>query len=154
MFNIVLVHPRIPQNVGAIGRLCVNAGFHLHIIKPTLVDLSEKMVKRAGLDYWKKVNLQIWENENEFLIANSSYQDHFFFATTKTDRLYTEAKFQPWDFLFFGSETYGLPEIFMSRTDKLITIPMKKEGRSLNLAMSVAIVGYEAIRQNMSSFGE
>ena len=86
MFNIVLVHPQIPQNTGAIGRMCVNANLKLHIVKPTVFDLSEKAVRRAGLDYWKILDPQIWESLDEFLETNLSHKERFFFATTKTNR--------------------------------------------------------------------
>lgn len=153
MLNIVLVNPQIPQNTGAIGRMCVNADLNLHIIKPTIFDLSEKAVRRAGLDYWKILNPIIWENLDDFLNENSKFKDRFFFATTKTDNIYFNAKFQTDDFLFFGGESTGLPQELMSlnETNK-ITIPMGENGRSLNLAMSVGIVAYEAIRQNISHF--
>ena len=142
MFNIVLVHPQIPQNTGAIGRMCVNANLKLHIVKPTVFDLSEKAVRRAGLDYWKNLNPKIWDR-----------LDRFFFATTKTNRLYCEAEFKPGDFIFFGGESTGLPREFMDINFKnAITIPMGKEGRSLNLAMSAGIIAYEAIRQNIAEF--
>ena len=113
MFNIVLVHPQIPQNTGAIGRMCVNANLKLHIVKPTIFDLSEKAVRRAGLDYWKILKPQIWQSLDEFLEVNLSHKERFFFATTKTNRLYYDAKFEPGDFIFFGGESTGLPREFM-----------------------------------------
>ena len=153
MFNIVLVHPQIPQNTGAIGRMCVNANLKLHIVKPTVFDLSEKAVRRAGLDYWKILDPKIWESLDEFLEANLSHKERFFFATTKTNKLYYDAKFEPEDFIFFGGESTGLPREFMDINFKnAITIPMGKEGRSLNLAMSAGIIAYEAIRQNIAKF--
>ena len=91
MFNIVLVHPQIPQNTGAIGRMCVNANLKLHIVKPTVFDLSEKAVRRAGLDYWKILNPKIWDSLEEFLEANLSHKNRFFFTTTKTNSLYYKA---------------------------------------------------------------
>ncbi|ASM40485.1 tRNA (cytidine(34)-2'-O)-methyltransferase [Campylobacter sp. RM12327] len=152
MFNIVLVHPQIPQNTGAIGRLCVNANLNLHIIKPTVFDIDEKAVRRAGLDYWKKLNPKIWESLDDFLNTNSDF-DKFHFATTKTDKLYYDTKFKSGDFIFFGGESTGLPMDFMKKNWKnAITIPMGESGRSLNLAMSVGIIAYEAIRQNIKNF--
>ncbi|NLY03863.1 MAG: tRNA (cytidine(34)-2'-O)-methyltransferase [Campylobacter sp.] len=149
MFEIVLVHPQIPQNTGAIGRLCVNAKLKLHIIKPTVFSLEEKAVKRAGLDYWKKLNPQIWESLDEFLEVYSDRFDRFFFATTKAKNYYFDAKFRPGDFIFFGGESTGLPTSLMEQNSaNMIKIPMCKDGRSLNQAMSVGIVAYEAIRQN------
>ncbi|MBK1973347.1 tRNA (cytidine(34)-2'-O)-methyltransferase [Campylobacter sp. TTU-622] len=153
MFNIVLVSPRIPQNTGSIGRMCFNAGFNLHIIKPIVFDLEEKKLKRAGLDYWDKLNPIIWENLDEFLKKNIKYKDRFFFATTKSKKPYFKVQFQKDDFLFFGSESFGLPQDLMQLNwQNAITIPMKAYGRSLNLATSVGIITYEALRQNFSFF--
>ncbi|WP_069637269.1 tRNA (cytidine(34)-2'-O)-methyltransferase [Campylobacter pinnipediorum] len=153
MFNIVLVSPQIPQNTGAIGRLCVNANLRLHIIKPTVFDLSEKAVRRAGLDYWKILEPKIWESLNEFLEENIKLKDRFFFATTKTNNNYFEANFKTGDFIFFGGESTGLPTTLMDIMPKnKITIPMGKNGRSLNLAISTGIIAYEAIRQNINEF--
>jgi tRNA (cytidine/uridine-2'-O-)-methyltransferase len=138
-----LVNPQIPNNTGAIGRLCVNAGAALHIIKPIAFDIDEKAVRRAGLDYWHKLNLHVWESLDDF------------FANTKTDKPYFDAQFKDGDYIFFGSETAGIPEEILNRyKEQNITIPMTKEGRSLNLAISTGIVLYEAIRQNYSSFKE
>ncbi len=149
MFNIVLVNPQIPQNTGTIGRLCVNTNSTLHIIKPIGFDLSQKAVRRAGLDYWKLLDLKVWENIEEFLTYHKNKIDRFFFATTKSDKPYFKAKFQKGDYLLFGSETAGIPQEFMKINKKnMITIPMGKNGRSLNLAISVGIILYEAIRQN------
>ncbi|NLK67355.1 MAG: tRNA (cytidine(34)-2'-O)-methyltransferase [Campylobacteraceae bacterium] len=149
MLNIVLVSPQIPQNTGAIGRLCINANLKLHIVKPTVFSLEEKAVRRAGLDYWKKLNPEIWESLDEFLEANKEHFDRFFFATTKSDKEYFNAEFKNGDFLLFGGESTGLPmELMQKNWQNAITIPMCKDGRSLNLAMSVGIVAYEAIRQN------
>ena len=152
MFNLVLVHPQIPNNTGAIGRLCVNAGASLHLIKPIGFDIDEKAVRRAGLDYWDKLDLHVWESLDEFFEKNS-ITDNAYFATTKTDRPYFEAKFKEGDYIFFGSETAGIPEDVLSRyKDQNITIPMTKDGRSLNLAISTGIVLYDAIRQNYANF--
>jgi len=154
MFNVVLVHPQIPQNTGAIGRLCVNSNMNLHIIKPTIFDLSEKALLRAGLDYWKRLDPKIWENLDEFLSANSDFS-RFFFATTKAEKFHYEMEFRPNDFLFFGGESTGLPESLMRKNPQnMMKIPMSNNGRSLNLAMSVGIIAYEAIRQNLANFME
>lgn len=148
MFNIVLVHPQIPQNTGSIGRMCVNTDCTLHIVKPTVFDISEKAVKKAGLDYWHQVDLKVWESLDEFLKANEQHKDRFFFATTKTDNLYFEAEYKKGDFLFLGGESTGLPmELMELKWENTITIPMGKQGRSLNQATSAGIVLYEAIRQ-------
>lgn len=152
MFNLVLVNPQIPNNTGAIGRLCVNAGAALHIIKPIAFDIDEKAVRRAGLDYWHKLDLHVWESIDDFF-ANNNIQKNAYFATTKTEKPYFEAKFKEGDYIFFGSETAGIPEDILSKyKEQNITIPMTKEGRSLNLAISTGIVLYEAIKQNYSSF--
>lgn len=154
MFHIVLVHPQIPNNTGAIGRLCVNAGASLHLIKPIAFDIDEKAVRRAGLDYWEKLDLHVWESLEEFF-ENNTITDNAFFATTKTQRPYFEAPFKKGDFIFFGSETAGIPETILQQYQaQTITIPMTKEGRSLNLAISTGIVLYDAIRQNFSEFKE
>lgn len=152
MFNIVLVEPRIPQNTGSIGRMCFNAGFSLHIINP-LFSIDEKAVRRAGLDYWQKLKPILWDSLDDFLLKNEVYQERFFFATTKTKKPYFKAEFKCQDFLFFGSESFGLPmELMQKNWENAITIPMKDCGRSLNLATSVGIVSYEALRQNFAFF--
>ncbi|WP_418641387.1 tRNA (cytidine(34)-2'-O)-methyltransferase [Sulfurimonas sp. ST-27] len=153
-FNIVLVHPQIPNNTGAIGRLCVNAGASLHLIKPIGFDIDEKAVRRAGLDYWNKLDLKVWESIDEFFTCND-ITDNAYFATTKTDKPYFDAKFKEGDYIFFGSETKGIPEDLLNKyKSQNITIPMTKDGRSLNLAISTGIILYDAIRQNYSTFTE
>lgn len=153
MFHIVLVNPRIPQNTGSIGRMCYNAGFTLHIIKPCVFELDEKALKRAGLDYWAKLEPVIWESLDEFLEQNLKHKERFFFASTKAKKPYFEAKFCEGDFLFFGSESFGLPQVLFALNEKnMIQIPMKPYGRSLNLATSVGIIAYEALRQNFKNF--
>jgi tRNA (cytidine/uridine-2'-O-)-methyltransferase len=152
MFNIVLVNPQIPNNTGAIGRLCVNTASSLHLIKPIGFDIDEKAVRRAGLDYWHKIDLHVWENIDEFMAAHP-VRERFFFATTKTDRPYFEQEFEEGDYLFFGSETAGIPsDILEAYPNQTMTIPMTKEGRSLNLAISSGIILYEAIKQNFNSY--
>ena len=151
MFNVVLINPQIPHNTGAIGRLCVNAGATLHLIKPLGFDISEKAIKRAGLDYWNKLDLKVWENIDEFFAKNDINKMHF--ATTKTNKPYFKAKFKKGDFIVFGSETKGIDEKILNKfKEKCITIPMTKEGRSLNLAISAGIILYDAIRQNFDEF--
>ncbi len=151
-FNLVLVHPQIPNNTGAIGRLCVNAGASLHLIKPIGFDIDEKAVRRAGLDYWHKLDLHVWEDLEHFFSENS-ISNNAFFATTKTNKPYFEATFKEGDYIFFGSETAGIPEDILNKyKEQNITIPMTKEGRSLNLAISTGIVLYDAIRQTYSTF--
>jgi tRNA (cytidine/uridine-2'-O-)-methyltransferase len=147
MLNIVLFSPQIPPNTGNIGRLCVNAGATLHLVKPLGFDISEKAVKRAGLDYWDRLNLKVWENSKDFLNSIDIAKCHF--ATTKTKKLYFEENYEIGDYIIFGSETKGIDEKILNKyKEKCITIPMTNEGRSLNLAVSVGIVLYEAIRQN------
>lgn len=153
MFNIVLVNPQIPQNTGAIGRLCVNAGFNLHIIKPTVFSLDEKAVRRAGLDYWGRLKPFIWQSLDEFLKENLNFKDRFFFATTKASKYYFDASFKPDDFIFFGAESSGLPlNLMQLNPQNMIKIPMLPSGRSLNQAMAAGIVAYEAVRQNGAKF--
>jgi tRNA (cytidine/uridine-2'-O-)-methyltransferase len=153
MFNVVLFNPQIPHNTGAIGRLCVNSGATLHLIKPLGFSISEKAVKRAGLDYWDKLDLVVWENYQQFF--ENVEIERCYFATTKSNKPYFEVDFKKGDYIIFGSETSGLPlEIMKKREENMITIPMTKEGRSLNLAISAGIVLYEAIRQNFSQIGE
>jgi len=151
MFNIVLFNPQIPHNTGAIGRLCVNSDSKLHLIKPLGFDITEKAVKRAGLDYWDKLNPIIWEDYETFF--NSVDIEKCYFATTKSRKPYFKAGFKKGDFIIFGSETAGIPMEIMKQNEKnMITIPMGKEGRSLNLAISVGIILYDAIRQNFNFF--
>ncbi len=152
MFNIVLVEPQIPPNTGTIGRLCVNLGATLHLIKPLGFDIDDKTVKRAGLDYWHLVDLVVWESFSDFLEVHP-ITERSFMATTKTDRLYWEADFQRGDYILFGSETKGIDEkVLLDYPQQCITIPMGEGGRSLNLGVSVGIVAYEALRQNYEGF--
>lgn len=154
MFNIVLVTPQIPNNTGAIGRLCVNTGATLHLIKPLGFDISEKALRRAGMDYWHKLDLKVWESLEEFFEAHPN-RERFFFATTKMDRPYFDITFEKGDYLLFGSETSGLPaDLLEIHPNQTMTIPMTKEGRSLNLAISTGIIVYEAIKQNFGVYKE
>jgi len=152
MFNIVLVEPQIPQNTGTIGRLCVNLGATLHLIKPLGFDIDDKAVKRAGLDYWKNLDLVVWECFDDYLkkypIGKNSYM-----STTKTDNLYFNAPFKKGDHILFGAETRGIDEkVLLAHPQQCITIPMGGEGRSLNLGVSVGVVVYDALRQNYDGF--
>ena len=152
MFNIVLVEPQIPQNTGTIGRLCVNLGATLHLIKPLGFDIDDKAVKRAGLDYWRQLDLVVWESLEDFL-STHPIDSHTYMATTKTDNLYFNACFQKGDYILFGSETKGIDEhLLLEHPKQCITIPMGGKGRSLNLGVSVGIVTYEALRQNYDGF--
>lgn len=142
--HIVLVEPEIPHNTGAAGRLALATGATLHLVKPLGFSLDEKSVRRAGLDYWKDVDLRIWENFDELLAAHP--EARIWFLTTKAKKSAWEVEFQKDDFLVFGRETKGLPEEWLDH--RAIRIPMAPGStRSLNLATSVAIVLYEAQRQ-------
>lgn len=148
MLHVVLVTPEIPHNTGAAGRLCLATGARLHLIGPLGFSLDERQVRRAGLDYWKDVDLQLWENWDAF--ANSVASDaNVYMLTTKTDRAYWDVTFKDGDYLVFGPETRGLPESLLSQhREACLTIPMRSGStRSLNLATSVGIVLYEAVRQ-------
>jgi len=152
MFNIVLVEPQIPQNTGTIGRICVNLGATLHLVKPLGFDIDDKAVKRAGLDYWKELDLVVWESFEDFLHAHP-IDERTFMATTKTDNLYFDASFQKGDYILFGSETKGIDErVLLEHPNQCITIPMGPKGRSLNLGVSVGVVLYDAVRQNYEGF--
>ena len=148
MFNIVLISPQIPPNTGNIGRLCVNLGARLHLVKPLGFDISEKAVRRAGLDYWKELDLTVWDSLEEFLQAHP-IDERFHLATTKTTRPYWETEYRNGDWLLFGSEIAGLPdELLKAHAERCVTIPMGPKGRSLNLSVAVGIVAYEGVRQN------
>lgn len=153
MFNIVLLEPRIPGNVGTIGRLAFAMNCKLHLIKPYgFGEITEKEVRRAGLDYWSELEVFEYENIEEFW-AKNPFNDRHFFATTKTKQVYFDAKFEVGDYLYFGREDAGLPEDLLAKSEKgCITIPMTNDARSLNIANSVSIVAYEALRQNFDSF--
>jgi len=153
MFNIVLIEPEIPNNTGAIGRLCVNTDTTLHLIKPLGFDISDKAVRRAGLDYWNKLDLHVYENFEEFMQKHGENSERFFIATTKTDKLYFDAPFKSGDYILFGSETKGVADYIMEQF-KQVTIPMGKQGRSLNLAISAGILLYDAISKNYQAFKE
>ncbi len=154
MFNLVLVTPDIPQNTGTIGRLCVNLGATLHLVKPLGFDIDDKAVKRAGLDYWPQLDLVVWECIDDFLAVHP-IDSRTHMATTKSDRLYWDATFERGDYILFGSETRGLNERMLLRhPERCMTIPMGPGGRSLNLGMSTAIVLYEALRQNYEGFNK
>ncbi len=146
MLNLVLVEPEIPQNTGNIARTCAATRSRLHLIKPLGFDISDRAVKRAGLDYWHMVDLTVYENLEDFF-ARTGAED-LWLTTTKAPRSYAEAEFRDGCWLFFGKETAGLPQAFReAHRDRCIRIPMRPDARSLNLANSVAIVTYEALRQ-------
>ncbi len=147
MINIVLLEPEIPANTGNIGRTCVATGSKLHLIKPLGFRLEEKELKRAGLDYWKDLDVTVYENFKDFLQKNP--EAILFMATTKARKLYTEVEYPDNAYLMFGKESAGIPEeILLQYQETSVRIPMKEEIRSLNLSNSVAVLLYEALRQH------
>jgi len=150
--NIVLVEPEIPGNTGTIGRLCVGLDASLTLVEPLGFSLEDKYMRRAGLDYWPHLRWQVLPDLHS-LIQQVNKPQRFYFLTTKATTPYTRPHFQEGDFLVFGKETRGLPEELLARvSDRCITIPMFGQTRSLNLAMSVGIVAYEAMRQIRHGF--
>ena len=150
MFNVVLVEPEIPPNTGNIGRLCLATGSTLHLVKPLGFSIDDRTLKRAGLDYWKEVDVQLWDSLEQ-LQREREPSSRFFFLTTKSDRAYCDVRFRAGDFLVFGRETKGLPESLLAKhAEGLLTIPMRGT-RSLNLATAVGIVLFEAMRQQQRS---
>ncbi|MBC8208127.1 MAG: tRNA (cytidine(34)-2'-O)-methyltransferase [Desulfobulbaceae bacterium] len=147
-FHIVLVEPEIPPNTGSIARLCGATNTVLHLVRPLGFSTDDKHLKRAGLDYWKFVQIHYWDNLQSFLAAQDESQLYFF--TTKTARSYTSASFKPGDYLIFGKETKGLPvDLLEDYPERCLTLPMCNDNiRSLNLAMTAGVVLYEALRQN------
>ena len=157
MLNIVLVEPEIPQNCGNIARTCAAVGARLHLIRPLGFDISEKAVRRAGLDYWSQVEVRDYENLEDFFSKNQV--DQMWCLSTKAPRSYCEAQYQDACYLFFGKETKGLPEDFLeAHRETCVRIAMRDCARSLNLSNSVAITVYEALRQlsfpDLQDFGK
>ena len=149
MLNIVLVEPEIPQNCGNIARTCAATGSRLHLIEPLGFDVSDRAVKRAGLDYWHLVEVTVYHGLEDFFARHPEAAEDLWLATTKAPRAYCEAAFSPDSWLFFGKETAGLPLRFREQyRDRCIRLPMRSEARSLNLSNSVAVLTYEALRQN------
>nr|MBP3597826.1 tRNA (cytidine(34)-2'-O)-methyltransferase [Eubacterium sp.] len=147
MLNIVLLEPEIPANTGNIGRTCVAAGAKLHLIEPMGFRITEKQVKRAGLDYWDKLDYTIYDNYEDFLQKNPGAK--IYMATTKARTVYSDASFEEDCYIMFGKESAGIPEeILVDNEENAIRIPMFGDIRSLNLGNSVAIVLYEALRQH------
>ncbi len=145
--NIILHQPEIPANTGNIGRTCVATGTKLHLIEPLGFKLNEKSIKRAGMDYWEHLDVTRYVNFEEFLEKNPNAK--IWMATTKAKHIYTEVEYSPDDFIMFGKESAGIPEeILVDYEETCIRIPMLEQVRSLNLSNSVAIVLYEALRQN------
>ena len=147
MFNIVLVEPEIPQNTGNIARTCAATGCDLHLVKPLGFEISDKYLKRAGLDYWHLVHVHIYENLEELFAKYPN--GRFYYFTTKARKRHSDAEYKAGDFLVFGKETKGLDEeLLMSHPDECVRIPMIGEARSLNLSNAAAVAVYEALRQN------
>ena len=150
MLNIVLLEPEIPANTGNIGRTCVATDTRLHLIEPLGFRLNEKEIKRAGMDYWEHLDVTRYVNFEEFLEKNPNAK--IWMATTKAKHVYTDVSYGPDDFIMFGKESAGIPEeILVENEETCIRIPMLEKIRSLNLSNSVAIVLYEALRQNQFS---
>lgn len=147
MLNIVLYEPEIPANTGNIGRTCVATGTRLHLIEPLGFRLDEKSLKRAGMDYWKDLDVTTYIDFNDFMEKNPGAK--IYMATTKAPNVYTDVKYEPDCYIMFGKESAGIPEeVLVEHKEDSIRIPMLGDIRSLNLGNSVAIVLYEALRQN------
>ena len=146
VFNVVLVEPEIPPNTGNVGRLCLATRSRLHLVQPLGFSLDDRQLKRAGLDYWDEVDVRVWDSFRELQRAQKDTV-RYFFLTTKSDRPYYDLRFRDGDFLVFGRETKGLPGSLVAKNcEACLTIPMHGT-RSLNLATAVAIVLFEAVRQ-------
>lgn len=156
--NVVLVEPEIPQNAGNIARTCAVTGARLHLVRPLGFEVSDKYLKRAGLDYWHLVEIYYYDSIEE--VMDKFYTgDNFYFFSTKSKKIHSDAKFKDGDFLVFGKETKGLPEPLLEKHyDECVRLPMRDETRSLNLSNSVCVGVYEALRQlgypNLSTQGE
>jgi tRNA (cytidine/uridine-2'-O-)-methyltransferase len=147
MLNIVLYEPEIPANTGNIGRTCVATGTRLHLIEPLGFKLNEKSLKRAGMDYWKDLDVTTYIDYQDFLEKNPRAK--IYMATTKAHKVYTDVEYEPDCYIMFGKESAGIPEeILVEHEEDCMRIPMNGDIRSLNLGNSVAIVLYEALRQN------
>ncbi len=144
--NIVLLEPEIALNTGNIGRTCVATNTKLHLIKPLGFEITDKNIRRAGLDYWYELDLEIYENYNDFLLKNNNPK--IYMATTKSKQTYVDVSYEKNSFIMFGKESAGIPEeILLTNKENSIRIPMFGTHRSLNLSNSVGIVLYEALRQ-------
>ncbi len=145
--NIVLLEPEMPANTGNIGRTCVATGTKLHLIEPLGFKLNDKLIKRAGLDYWDKLDVTVYSDYQDFLNRNPGAK--IYMATTKGLHVYSDVEYEPDCFLMFGKESAGIPEeILLENQEQCVRIPMWGDIRSLNLSNSVSIVLYEALRQN------
>lgn len=151
MMNIVLIEPEIPQNTGNIARTCAATNSVLHLVKPLGFSLDEKSVRRAGLDYWDKLTIKVYENLSDFYAQNEENVKagaRMWYASTKANKVYTDVSYKEGDYILFGKETKGIDEaVLAANYESTVRIPMWGEIRSLNLSNSVAIVLYEALRQ-------
>ena len=146
--NIVLVEPQIPQNTGNIARTCAVTGARLHLVKPMGFAIDDKKLKHAGLDYWHMLDITYYDSLADFLEKHSDENDKFFFFSTKSKQVYSDAAYPDGCYLFFGREDKGLPEsLLLQNREKCVRMPMRSEARSLNLSNSVAIGVYEVLRQ-------
>lgn len=157
MVNLVLIEPEIPMNTGNIARTCAATRSRLHLVKPLGFDISDRAVKRAGLDYWHMVDITVYDSIDEFLSLHGD--DDLWLTTTKAPRTYTEAELRDGCYILFGKETAGLPEWLRERyREKCVRLPMRPDARSLNLANTAAVMCYEALRQQgfpeLSGVGE
>ncbi len=149
MLNIVLLEPEMPANTGNIGRTCCATGTRLHLIEPMGFRINDKMVKRAGLDYWDQLDVTVYDCYQDFLEKNPAAKEKMYMATTKAKHTYAEVSYEEDSYIMFGKESAGIPEEILVEHEKdAIRIPMNKNIRSLNLSNSVAIVLYEALRQH------
>ena len=149
VLNIVLLEPEMPANTGNIGRTCCATGTRLHLIEPMGFRINDKMLKRAGLDYWEHLDVTIYDSYEDFLEKNPKARDKMYMATTKARHRYTDVSYEEDAYIMFGKESAGIPEeILVDNEDMCIRIPMLDKIRSLNLSNSVAVVLYEALRQN------
>ena len=145
--NIVLYEPEMPMNTGNIGRTCVATNTRLHLIEPLGFRLGDKEVKRAGLDYWPRLDVTVYSDYEDFLERNPGAK--IYMATTKAKRVYTDISYEPYCYIMFGPESRGIPEeMLVENRENCMRIPMWGETRSLNLSNSVAVILYEALRQN------
>lgn len=148
MLNIVLLEPEIPANTGNIGRTCVATGSRLHLIEPLGFQINEKQLRRAGMDYWKDLDVTVYDDFSDFLEKNPECKGKIYMATTKAKHVYTDVVFEEDAYIMFGKESAGIPEeILVDYEDACVRIPMLENIRSLNLSNSVAVVLYEALRQ-------
>lgn len=155
VFHVVLVEPLIPQNTGTIGRLCVAAGARLHLVGPLGFDLDDPRRRRAGLDYWPHLDYRVYPDLAAFLRQADPPEARSWYGVARSGRPYTEVEYRRGDWLFFGTESEGLPpDLHADRPDRRVSIPMRPEARSINLAIATGIVLYEGLRQSGGRAGD